>query len=192
MSAPPSSGKPTTRALWYAHTAASRAAEQRARDELGARGVDPDHLERPTTAEQWIEAHRADHAAEDQRREITDEHDLADVFEQRQANQRAVEREPAADTAETTCATSVRTPPPNPSALSSPRTTGPVYLPQTRPPTQSPEPSVPSQNSKPVEPKTSDARPKRPAHSNSPGGTTTTNSRRPRVAEHADDRHLAR
>ena len=33
------------RARWYAHTAATRAAEQRARDELAARGVDPDQPE---------------------------------------------------------------------------------------------------------------------------------------------------
>ena len=77
------------RAHWYAHTANTRAAEQRARVELAARGIDPDTDERDTTAEQWLDAHRADQAVEDQHREITDEHDLTDLAEARDADQRA-------------------------------------------------------------------------------------------------------
>jgi len=38
------------RALWYAHNAETRAAEQRARIELATRGVDPDRAEQATTA----------------------------------------------------------------------------------------------------------------------------------------------
>jgi hypothetical protein len=64
------------RARWYAHTANTRAAEQRARVELAARGVEVDHDERDTTAEHWLDAHRADQSFEDQHRQITDEHDL--------------------------------------------------------------------------------------------------------------------
>ena len=89
------------RARWYAHTANTRAAEQRARNELAARSVDPDTDERDTTAEQWLDAHRADQAAEDQHREITDEHDLADLAEAREADQRTAQPDPARDAAET-------------------------------------------------------------------------------------------
>jgi conjugative relaxase-like TrwC/TraI family protein len=92
------------RALWYAHTAATRAAEQRARDELGARGVDPDHAEDTATAEQWLAAHRAEQAGEDQHRQITDEADLAEVVDQRDADLRSVEPRPSADAAETNLA----------------------------------------------------------------------------------------
>ena len=89
------------RARWYAHTAGTRATEQRARDELGARGVDPYDMQRATTAEEWITAHRDDQAAEDQHREITDETELTHVAEQREADLAGIEREPAADAAET-------------------------------------------------------------------------------------------
>ena len=89
------------RARWYAHTANTRAAEQRARDELAARGVDPDTDDRDTTAERWLDAHRADQAAEDRHREITDEHDLTDLAEARDADQRAAEPAPSRDAAET-------------------------------------------------------------------------------------------
>lgn len=89
------------RARWYAHTAATRAAEQCARDELATRGIDPDTDDRDTTAEQWLDAHRADQAAEDQHREITDEHDLTDLAEARDADQRAAEPVPSRDAADT-------------------------------------------------------------------------------------------
>jgi hypothetical protein len=92
------------RAHWYAHTAATRAAEQRARVELSARGVDPDADDRDTNAEQWLAAHRADQAAEDQHRKITDEHDLRDVAQEREAAHRVVEPEPSVDAAETNLA----------------------------------------------------------------------------------------
>jgi conjugative relaxase-like TrwC/TraI family protein len=92
------------RARWYAHTAATRAAEQRARVELIARGVDPDHDQRDTTAEHWLDAHRAERAVEDQHRQITDDHDLTDVAAARDADQRAAEDEPSREAAETNVA----------------------------------------------------------------------------------------
>jgi hypothetical protein len=89
------------RARWYLHTANTRAAEQRARTELAARGINADADERDATAEEWLDVHRAEQAADDQRRQITDEHDLADLVEARAADQAAVEPEPSRDAAET-------------------------------------------------------------------------------------------
>ena len=69
------------RAAWYAATAATRDAAERARAELAARGIDLDAPDEQITADEWLAAHRADQAAEDQHREITDEaqlHDPAD------------------------------------------------------------------------------------------------------------------
>ena len=85
------------RAHWYAHTAATRAAEQRARDELSTRGIDPDQPAQATTAEDWITAHRVDQAAEDEHRLVTDESELAEVAEQRDADQCTVDRLPDAN-----------------------------------------------------------------------------------------------
>jgi hypothetical protein len=93
-----------TRAYWYAHTANTRGAEQRARDELGARGINPDQHADITTADHWLTAHRGDQAVEDRHRQITDEYDLADVAQQRDADHRAVEPAPSADAAETAVA----------------------------------------------------------------------------------------
>jgi conjugative relaxase-like TrwC/TraI family protein len=89
------------RALWYAHTAETRATAMRARRELATRGIDADQPERPVTAEQLLADQAAGLAAEDQHREITDERDLSNVVDQRDADQRAIEPEPPADTAET-------------------------------------------------------------------------------------------
>ena len=92
------------RARWYAHTANTRATEQRARDELTTRGIDPNSDDRGTSADQWLEAHRADQVAEDRHREITDGHDLTDLAEARDADQRAAEPARARDAAETNVA----------------------------------------------------------------------------------------
>jgi conjugative relaxase-like TrwC/TraI family protein len=90
-----------TRAEWYAHTAATRAAEQRARVELAARGIDPDTADDTTTAEQRLADQRRGIAADDRHRQITDEHDLAHVVEQQDADLRAVQPEPHRAAAET-------------------------------------------------------------------------------------------
>ncbi|GAA5026116.1 MobF family relaxase [Actinopolymorpha pittospori] len=66
------------RALWYAHTAETRAVAERARAELAGRGVDPDQLEDRTTPEEWLAAHAQADQEEDAHRPIT-EADLADV-----------------------------------------------------------------------------------------------------------------
>jgi hypothetical protein len=71
------------RSLWFAHTAATRAAADRARDELRQRGVDETQLDDQTTAEEWLAAHAEAVQEDDQVREVTGEEDLADVVEAR-------------------------------------------------------------------------------------------------------------
>jgi hypothetical protein len=66
------------RAVWYAATAATRDAAERARAELAARGIDLDAPAEQVTADEWLAAHRAEQAAEDQHREIADEAQLHD------------------------------------------------------------------------------------------------------------------
>lgn len=73
------------RSLWYAHTASTRASEQRARLELSRRGVDVANPPDPTLAREWLDAHRAEVAVEDAHREVTDETDFADVERERAA-----------------------------------------------------------------------------------------------------------
>lgn len=70
------------RAVWLAHTAETRAAADRARLELSARAVDAEPVE-TVTAREWLDAHNQHMAEEDAHREITAEHDLTDVVEQR-------------------------------------------------------------------------------------------------------------
>jgi conjugative relaxase-like TrwC/TraI family protein len=82
------------RAVWYAHTAGTRVAADRARDELGCRGINPDTDQRAVTAEEWLEANRADQAVEDRHRAIADEHDFTDVAQQREQAHRQAEPEP--------------------------------------------------------------------------------------------------
>lgn len=82
------------RADWYAHTAETRAAADRARIELSARVVDDEQTAEPAiTAEEWLDAHRESERVEDPHRAITTEADLAD-----QVQQRAAEVEDAAQT----------------------------------------------------------------------------------------------
>jgi len=65
------------RSRWLAHTAATRAAGDRAQAELALRraGAEPDQQ---VTAEEWLAAHREDEATEDKHREITADYELAD------------------------------------------------------------------------------------------------------------------
>jgi len=87
------------RAHWYAHTAATRAAADRAQAELAqrraARGEDQ------TPARITAEEHLATRDQPDDHLTITDETDLADVAAQREADRRAIDREPHRDAAET-------------------------------------------------------------------------------------------
>lgn len=89
------------RAHWLAHTAGTRAAADRAKAELSARRAGDGHDEPTVTAEEWLEAHRAEQAEADLVRPIVDEHDFADVVAQRAADQAAAEPAPSADAAET-------------------------------------------------------------------------------------------
>ncbi|MPY97747.1 MAG: relaxase domain-containing protein [Actinophytocola sp.] len=89
------------RANWLAHTAATRAAAERATAELEARRVADGREEEVVTADEWLAAHDEHERAEDEHREIIDKADLADVAEQRADDTRQAEPEPNADTAET-------------------------------------------------------------------------------------------
>jgi hypothetical protein len=60
------------RARWLVHTAATRAAADRAQAELAARHTDADTDGPPVTAQEWLDAHRAADAAEDPYRQITE------------------------------------------------------------------------------------------------------------------------
>ena len=77
-----------TRAAWYAHTAETRAAAERAAAELTARQADQHPEPPPVTAEEWLAAQDAAARAEDPYRSISDDHDLADVAEERTRDQR--------------------------------------------------------------------------------------------------------
>ncbi|MFD8492416.1 MobF family relaxase [Amycolatopsis sp. NPDC059657] len=70
------------RAQWYAHTAETRAAADRARAQLSARAIGDEPVE-VVTAEEWLTTHDEHMTAEDGFREVTAEHDLADVAAQR-------------------------------------------------------------------------------------------------------------
>jgi hypothetical protein len=76
------------RAAWYAHTAETRAAAERAASELAARQANEPTEPPPVTAEEWLAAHDAENTAEDPYRNITSEHDLADVADLRTKDQR--------------------------------------------------------------------------------------------------------
>ena len=61
------------RSQWLAHTAGTRAAAERAKAELAARHADDAELEPPVTAAEWLAAHRASVAEEEDRRDVTDD-----------------------------------------------------------------------------------------------------------------------
>jgi len=67
------------RGHWYAATAVTRDAADRARGALQARGVDLDDPAEQVTAEEWLEAHRAEQRAEDVHRDVRDETELTDT-----------------------------------------------------------------------------------------------------------------
>ncbi|GAA2755881.1 MobF family relaxase [Actinopolymorpha rutila] len=60
------------RALWYAHTAETRAAAERARTELATRGTDSDQLDDHTTPDEWLTAHAQATQEDDAHRPITE------------------------------------------------------------------------------------------------------------------------
>ncbi len=66
------------RARWYAETAVTRDHAHRAGAELRARGIDPEAPDDRVTADEWIEAHRAEQADADRHREITEDYELHD------------------------------------------------------------------------------------------------------------------
>ena len=67
------------RGRWFEHTAATRDAAERARVELGARGVDVNDPADRVTAAEWLAAHQAEQAVADADREVTGEHELTDT-----------------------------------------------------------------------------------------------------------------
>ena len=89
------------RAAWYAHTAETRAAAERAAAELSTRQVDRLDEPPPVTAQGWLAAHEAEVRIEDPYRPITDDSDLTDAAHQRARDQRdARADEPVAGAAE--------------------------------------------------------------------------------------------
>ena len=66
------------RGHWYAATAVTRDAADRARGGLQARGINLDDPAEQVTAEEWLEAHHAEQQAEDPHREVRDEAELTD------------------------------------------------------------------------------------------------------------------
>jgi conjugative relaxase-like TrwC/TraI family protein len=89
------------RSLWYAHTAGTRAAAERACAELGHRGINPNATDDDTTSEQLLADQRAGLAADDQHRELSGEHELSDVAAQCEADLRVIQPAPPADVADT-------------------------------------------------------------------------------------------
>ena len=67
------------RGTWLAHTAATRAAADRATAELAACGIDATTPDDTVTAAAWLAAHRAAETAEDPHREVADAAELADT-----------------------------------------------------------------------------------------------------------------
>jgi hypothetical protein len=91
------------RAAWYAHTAETRAAAERAGAELAERRVDSAPEPPGVTAKEWLAAHDADLRAEDPHRPVTGEHELAETSDQRARDQRdAGPKELAPEAAATT------------------------------------------------------------------------------------------
>ena len=89
------------RAVWYAHTAETRAAAERAAAELTVRQADGPAEPPLVTAREWLAAHDAEARTEDRHRLITDDHDLADAADQRARDQRgAAAGQPPAQPAE--------------------------------------------------------------------------------------------
>ena len=89
------------RGEWYAHTAATRDAASRAQAELSARESASDPVDDRVTADEWAEAHATAVAAEDAYREIHDEHELAEVIDDRAQDRQAVDvQAPEVDQAE--------------------------------------------------------------------------------------------
>jgi hypothetical protein len=80
------------RAVWWAHTAETRAAAERAEAELETRGID-NSADGPTPQE-WLDIDAIE-AAEDEHREVIDEHELTDVAQQRDAD--TIEADPGGD-----------------------------------------------------------------------------------------------
>ncbi|MFI7059390.1 MobF family relaxase [Kribbella sp. NPDC050124] len=71
------------RAVWLAHTAETRANAERAAFELETRGID--NTDDGPTPEELLDTIDAE-AAENEHREVTDEHELADIAQQRDAD----------------------------------------------------------------------------------------------------------
>lgn len=77
------------RGRWYAHTAVTRDLAERSKAELGRRGVDLADTSGRTTAAEWLAAHRAEQAVDEQQRAVYDT-DVAED-EQVEVHQRAAE-----------------------------------------------------------------------------------------------------
>jgi conjugative relaxase-like TrwC/TraI family protein len=96
-------GADHARGRWYAHTATTRGSAERAQVELAARRAERPIDDRHLTAADWQTIHDADTRNADRDRQISDEHELADIAAQRDTDQQAVAGDQAhPDTAEQT------------------------------------------------------------------------------------------
>lgn len=83
------------RAAWRYDTGVMRDLAERARHAAAIRGIDLDNPAERVTAEEWLDAHRADQLAEDAHREITEldiEDELEDLTEMQAAARQDSER----------------------------------------------------------------------------------------------------
>jgi hypothetical protein len=126
------------RARWLAHTAATRAAAERAQAELAARHTDADAEEAPVTAKEWLDAHRAANAAEDPHRQITepDLDDRSPSVERDEVRSTDLDATPITDTRDIAAAEPRRA-----------TRTRSAFPPPTKPRTRSSAPNAPSPSS---------------------------------------------
>lgn len=78
------------RGAWYEATAATREAADRARAQLGARGITLDDPAEQVTAQEWLAEHRAEQVADEADRPVRDEAELHDPA--READQAALDQ----------------------------------------------------------------------------------------------------
>jgi hypothetical protein len=79
------------RAKWYAHTAETRAAADRARLEMSQRAADVEPADDAPTAEEWLAGQRADRAVEERGQPVRETSEFVDVAERRERAKREAE-----------------------------------------------------------------------------------------------------
>jgi hypothetical protein len=75
------------RSRWYAETAVTRDKAHLSGTELRARGIDPDAADDRVTADEWIDAHRAEQAERERDQEIAADYEVTAQDDQEVAEQ---------------------------------------------------------------------------------------------------------